>query len=103
MKLTSESPSSVETCNDRVARVNCVVVSRGGEQTEVNNPAQSSLPRQLNLIRPVLTRRACVAKEKLVAKAMPMAPRSHVRTATIGRGGLRAIPTPIRRDARPTA
>jgi len=86
MKLTGESPSPVEACTDRVARVNCVVERRGGEQTGANNPAQSSLLRQLNLIRPILTRRACVGKEKLVAKAMPLAPRSHVKVATIGSG-----------------
>jgi hypothetical protein len=86
MKLTGESPSPVETCHDRVAEVNCVARRRGGKQTEANNPAQSSLPRQLNSIRPVQTRRACIAKEKLVAKAMPVASPPHVKEATIGRG-----------------
>ena len=86
MKLTGESPSPVETCSDRGAKVNCVVLRRGGEQTEANNPAQNSLPRQLNSIRPVLTRRACAAMVKLVAKAMPVASRSHVKVATIGSG-----------------
>ncbi|MBT6600027.1 MAG: hypothetical protein HOB33_13310 [Bacteroidetes Order II. Incertae sedis bacterium] len=86
MKLTGESPSPVETCTDRVAEVNCVVERRGGEQTEANNPAQSGLLRQLNSIRPVLTRRACAAMVKLVAKAMPVASRSHVKVATIGSG-----------------
>ena len=86
MKLTGDSPSPVETCHDRVARVNCGVERRGGEQTEANNPAQSSLPRQLNLSRPVLTRRACVVMEELVAKVMQLASRFHVKVATIGSG-----------------
>jgi len=80
----SENPSPVETCTDRVVRVNWVVVRRGGEQTEANNPARSSQLRRLNSIRPVLTWRVCGKKPKLVARAMPMASPSHVYVVTIG-------------------
>jgi len=86
MKLTGERPSADETWNVCVAEGNCVAKRRRGEQPEANNPAQNSMSMRLNSIRPVRQRRACEAKVKPVAQAMPMASPSHVKVATIGSG-----------------
>jgi hypothetical protein len=86
MRLTGERPSADETWNVCVAEGNCAVARRRGEQPEANNPAQNSMTMRLNSIRPVRQRRACIAKVKPVAQAMPMASPPHVEVATIGNG-----------------
>ena len=84
--LTGERPSTDKTWQVCVAKGNCGPVRGRGEQPEANGPAQNSMPMQLNSIRPVRTRRACLSKAKPVAQAMLMAPPSHVQVVTIRNG-----------------
>ena len=84
--LTGERPSTDKTWQVCVAEGNCGPVRGRGEQPEANSPAQNSMPMQLNSIRPVRTRRACLSKAKPVAHAMLMAPPSHVQVVTIRNG-----------------
>ena len=84
--LTGERPSTDKTWQVCVAEGNCGPVRGRGEQPEANGPAQNSMPMQLNSIRPVRTRRACLSKAKPVAQAMLMAPPSHVQVVTIRNG-----------------
>src|SRR5580658_5398183 len=86
MKLTGERPSADETWNVCVAEGNCAAERRRGEQPKANNPAQNSMSMRLNSIRPVRSRRACIAKVKPVAQAMPVASPPHVKVATIWNG-----------------
>jgi len=82
MTKTGESPSPVETWNDRVPEGHCVAARRGGEPPEGSSQAQNSLPRRLNPIRRAEMERVCVAKTKLGARASCQADTEHVSEPT---------------------
>src|SRR5882672_2044248 len=86
MRLTGESPSSVETCDNRVPERNCAVARRGGKQREGNCPAQKCIPMQLNSIR-LLHQASPRRKGEAGSPRVSVASTRHVQERTTGDAG----------------
>ena len=87
MRLTGESPSSVETCDNRVSERYCVAARRGGKLREENCPAQKRIPMQLNSIR-LLHQASPRRKGEAGSSGVSVASPKHVEVRTTGDAGV---------------
>jgi len=97
MTKTGESPSPVETCDDRVPEGYCVAARRGGKLPEGSSLAQISLPRPMNPSRRTATGRVCVGKTKPGAIAFCEAATQRVSEPTSRRADVFGVGMGIRR------